>query len=90
MTYAEAIDVIKNNWPDERYTMLREALEIAIRELTPTQDGQSFCCEYCKHMVPSGRMNRLYCLYHSEGGNQYETHLEDYCSYYEAIKTRNR
>lgn len=29
-TMEEAIKTIRSNWPDERYTMLREALESAI------------------------------------------------------------
>jgi hypothetical protein len=35
MDYQEAIEAIKNNWPDERYTVLREALNLAIK----TMDG---------------------------------------------------
>ena len=30
MDKKEAIEVIRNNWPDSRYSMLREALDIAI------------------------------------------------------------
>ena len=30
MNNKEAIEAIRNNWPDERYSMLREALDIAI------------------------------------------------------------
>lgn len=30
MTNQEAIETIRKNWPDERYSMLREALTIAI------------------------------------------------------------
>lgn len=33
MHHKEAIKVIRSNWPDERYTMLREALELAIEAL---------------------------------------------------------
>lgn len=33
MTNKEAIDTIKANYPDERYTMLREALDMAIEAL---------------------------------------------------------
>lgn len=30
MTNKEAIDVIKSNYPPEQYTMLREALDLAV------------------------------------------------------------
>jgi hypothetical protein len=33
MTEQEAIKAIKNNWPDERYSSLREALSLAIQAL---------------------------------------------------------
>jgi len=33
-TNQEAIEVIKNNWPSENYTMLREALDVAIEALS--------------------------------------------------------
>ena len=33
MTDKEAIEVIKSNYPPENYTLLREALDIAIEEL---------------------------------------------------------
>lgn len=33
MDYNEAISVIKNNYPPEQYTMLREALDLAIKLL---------------------------------------------------------
>ena len=33
MTIEEAIEAIKCNWPDSRYTILREALDMAISAL---------------------------------------------------------
>ena len=33
MTTKEAIEAIKCNWPDSRYTILREALDMAISTL---------------------------------------------------------
>jgi hypothetical protein len=33
MDYKEAINAIKSNWPDERYTELRDALTFAIRTM---------------------------------------------------------
>lgn len=36
MTNEEAIEVIKSNWPSDRYTALREALTLAIKALKIT------------------------------------------------------
>ena len=33
MTRKDAIEAIKCNWPDSRYTILREALEMAVKAL---------------------------------------------------------
>ena len=33
MTHQEAIEVIRSNYPPENYTMLREALDLAIKLL---------------------------------------------------------
>ncbi|SER87655.1 hypothetical protein SAMN05518872_102450 [Psychrobacillus sp. OK032] len=33
MTNKEAIEVIKSNYPPENYTLLREALDLAIKSL---------------------------------------------------------
>ena len=33
MTREEAIEAIKCNWPDSRYTILREALDMAVKAL---------------------------------------------------------
>ena len=38
MTNEEAIEAIKCNWPDSRYTILREALDIAIKALEDVTD----------------------------------------------------
>ena len=38
MNKKEAIEIIKNNWPDSRYTMLREALQTLIPELRESED----------------------------------------------------
>ena len=38
MTREEAIEAIKCNWPDSRYTILREALDIAIKALEDVPD----------------------------------------------------
>lgn len=33
MDYKEAIEIIKSNYPSERYTLLREALDLAIESM---------------------------------------------------------
>lgn len=38
MERKEAIEIIKKNWPDSSFTMLREALETLIPELTESED----------------------------------------------------
>ena len=38
MTREEAIEAIKCNWPDSRYTILREALDMAISTLRAQQE----------------------------------------------------
>ena len=38
MTREEAIEAIKCNWPDSRYTILREALNMAVKALEDVTD----------------------------------------------------
>ena len=38
MTREEAIEAIKCNWPDSRYTILREALDMAVKALEEVPD----------------------------------------------------
>jgi hypothetical protein len=38
MSYLQAIEVIKSNYPPENYTMLREALDLAIQVLQRKDD----------------------------------------------------
>lgn len=45
MTNKEAINAIKCNYPPENYTILREALDMAIKAL----EKQMYNCEECKH-----------------------------------------
>ena len=48
MTREEAIEAIKCNWPDSRYTILREALDMAISALRQ----QEHFCEVTKKVDP--------------------------------------
>ena len=38
MTRKEAIEAIKCNWPDSRYTILREALDMTVKALEDVTD----------------------------------------------------
>ena len=38
MTRKDAIEAIKCNWPDSRYTILREALDMAVKALADVPD----------------------------------------------------
>ena len=38
MTRKDAIEAIKCNWPDSRYTILREALDMAVKALKDVTD----------------------------------------------------
>ena len=38
MTRKDAIEAIKCNWPDSRYTILREALDVAVKALEDVPD----------------------------------------------------
>ena len=49
MTNEEAIEAIKCNWPDSRYTILREALDMAIYAL---RQQQEHFCEITKKVEP--------------------------------------
>ena len=40
MKYKEAIDVIKNHYPTEDYTRLREALDLAIKTLEMQNENE--------------------------------------------------
>lgn len=41
MDKKEAISVIRNNWPPEQYSMLREALELSIKTLEAVEVAPS-------------------------------------------------
>lgn len=42
MDYKEAAAVLQNNYPDERYSMLREAVDISIKILNNLANAQGF------------------------------------------------
>ena len=48
-----------------------------------SQTADFYKCENCRHLSPSEITNRLFCTYHSECENWYETYKDDYCSDFE-------
>lgn len=85
MKIDRAIEVIKSNYPSSGFLELRKALDLAISALesSKNQEKPPFNCGYCKHLLRSDRTNKMFCTYHSEGGSQYVTYPDDYCSYFE-------
>ena len=65
MTTNEAIEAIKCNWPDSRYTILREALDMAISALRAKQEQEHECiCGSTK--LPCSRCNPGPCDHRQE------------------------
>lgn len=49
MTNKEAIKVIEANWPPENYSILREALTIAINALDEVEQQHKSCSYYAEN-----------------------------------------
>ncbi len=58
MELKQAVEVIKGNWPDERYTMLREALTVVLEHL-PTSDNSDYA--KCEHKNVSWVDGKWFC-----------------------------
>ena len=52
MEKKEAVAVIRSNWPDLKYSMLREALDLAIKSLE-TDDREICASCICGHYQPT-------------------------------------
>lgn len=67
MERKEALEVIKKNWPDSSFTMLREALETLIPELKESEENED---ERFKNFIS----NELACLRatNGKGSDRYE------------------
>ena len=50
MTKTEAVETIHANWPPEHYSMLREALTIAVSHLEQSSNSDYATCEGCKYL----------------------------------------
>ena len=93
MTREGAIEAIKCNWPDSRYTILREALDMAVKAL---EDDNHFRedtkkveplvrCRECKHWKPSGsKAGNSFSDMEYIGGCEFTNYCRresDFCSY---------
>ena len=56
MTRKEAIEAIKCNWPDSRYTILREALDMAIEALRQQENECVECSGIVYRQTNSGKI----------------------------------
>lgn len=64
MTNEEAIKVIRANWPSVNYSMLREALELAIQALGEEQSSKG-----CSYYTENGK--KPYCTHDCYGCTWY-------------------
>ena len=82
MTRKDAIEAIKCNWPDSRYTILREALDMAIKALEAVPVVR---CRECKHWKPSGsKAGNSFSDMEYIGGCEFTNYCRresDFCSY---------
>lgn len=77
MTRKEAIEAIKCNWPDSRYTILREALDMAVKALDAVPVVR---CRECIHY----EMGVCLKIYDDGAASRYawqERKPDDFCSY---------
>ena len=75
MTRDEAIEAIKCNWPDSRYTILREALDMAIKALEGVTDknvGKMTNADRIRSMTDEELANIIECPY---GNPYFDEHL---------------
>ena len=75
MTREEAIEAIKCNWPDSRYTILREALDMAVKALEDVADkdvGKMTNADRIRDMSDEELANIIECPY---GNPYFDEHL---------------
>ena len=82
MTRKDAIEAIKCNWPDSRYTILREALDMAVKALDAVPVVR---CRECNHWKPSGsKAGNSFSDMEYIGGCEFTKYCRresDFCSY---------
>lgn len=77
MTRKDAVEAIKCNWPDSRYTILREALDMAVKALDAVPVVR---CRECIHY----EMGVCLKIYDDGAASRYawqERKPDDFCSY---------
>ena len=53
MEIKEAVEIIKKNWPDSKYSMLREALQVVLDNLSTSDNKDCAKCPECNEkMIP--------------------------------------
>ena len=75
MTRKDAIEAIKCNWPDSRYTILREALDMAVKALEDVTDknvGKMTNADRIRSMTDEELANIIECPY---GNPYFDEHL---------------
>ena len=75
MTRKDAIEAIKCNWPDSRYTILREALDMAVKALEDVTDknvGKMTNAQKIRAMSDEELANIVECPY---GNPYFDEHL---------------
>ena len=75
MTRKDAIEAIKCNWPDSRYTILREALDMAVKALEDVTDknvGKMTNAQKIRDMTDEELANIIECPY---GNPYFDEHL---------------
>ena len=75
MTRKDAIEAIKCNWPDSRYTILREALDMAVKALEDVTDknvGKMTNADRIRSMTDEELANIVECPY---GNPYFDEHL---------------
>jgi len=96
MDKKQAIEAIRNNWPDSRYSMLREALDIAIAaieesmgKLNKQSPGVGKYLKYHKEKVTGGDLPNVYDWTCSGCGRHFNWTVSDcpYCRHQTTITT---
>ena len=80
MTRKDAIEAIKCNWPDSRYTILREALDMAVKALEDVPVVRCRECKHCDSTIFNGNFIGFCKIRKDSYGAKLRVGLSDYCS----------
>ena len=87
MTRKDAIEAIKCNWPDSRYTILREALDVAVKALEDVPVVRCRECKYFRHygktslFINGKNIKAGWCQRRISYDEEYRMTADDFCSY---------